>query len=217
MPTTSGDAPERAPLDDPGPRFREPPRPRMLRSEAPSERKRNSVAILACVSRDRRVTLLHVAVAGLGALEVIRTIHQGWVRLAVREEPVLLALAVALPVASACASLLAIALGVRTGLRVRALVTDVLTLGSVFALALLLSVPFGQNARPMVGILFMGCLAARLAPSLLLILRGRERSGAAIFVLSLIFYGTVTVWAGAATSAQGDQPHYLLAADRQRK
>ena len=163
------------------------------------------------------MTLLHVAVAGLGALELIRTIHQGWVRLAVREEPVLLALAVALPVASACASLLAIALGVRTGLRVRALVTDVLTLGSVFALALLLSVPFGQNARPVVGILFMGCLAARLAPSLLWILRGRERSGAAIFVLSLIFYGTVTVWAGAATAAQGDQPHYLLAADRLAK
>ncbi len=161
-----------------------------------------------------RLTLVHTAVAALGALELIRTLHQTWVRLAIREEPALLAFVVALPVASALASIVAIVLGARTGLRRRALVTDLATLGSAFAAALLLSLPMGPNARGVVGLLYVAVLALRLAPSVALVLRGRERSGAAVFALSLVFYGAVAVWSGAATAAQGDQPHYLLAADR---
>ncbi|MDO8562247.1 MAG: hypothetical protein Q7S25_00220, partial [Candidatus Limnocylindria bacterium] len=161
-----------------------------------------------------RVTLFHTAVAALGALELVRTLHQAWVRLAIREEPALLAFVVALPVASALASVIAIALGARTGLRRRALVTDLATLGAAYAAALLLSLPMGPNARGVVGLLYVAVLVARLAPSLALVLRDRERSGAAVFALSLVFYGAVAVWAGAASAAQGDQPHYLLAADR---
>ena len=161
-----------------------------------------------------RITLFHTAVAALGALELIRTLHQPWVRLAIREEPALLAFVVALPVASALASVIAIALGARTGLRRRALVTDLATLGSAYAAALLLSLPMGPDPRGVVGLLYVAVLVARLAPSLALVLRGRERSGAAVFALSLVFYGAAAVWSGAATAAQGDQPHYLLAADR---
>ena len=59
----------------------------------------------------------------------------------------------------------------------------------------------------------MAVVVCRLLPSALLIVRGVERSALAVFTLSLAFYAPVALWSGVATAAQGDQPHYLLAAN----
>src|SRR4029077_13252712 len=72
----------------------------------------------------------------------------------------------------------------------------------------------GLDARATVGLLLVAVLAARLAPAVVLIVQGRERSTLIVFLVSLIAYSSIALWSGAATSAQGDQVHYLLAADR---
>ena len=181
----------------------------MLRSSLHDARAARIALFRVPAAALERATLVHTAVAALGALELIRTLHQAWVRLAIREEPALLAFVVALPVASALASIIAIVLGARAGLRRRALVTDLATLGSAYAAALLLSLPMGPNARGVVGLLrgraVARCAVARAHPA--------AASTGAVFALARLLRRGCLV-GRAATAAQGDQPHYLLAADR---
>ena len=158
-----------------------------------------------------RLSLIHTAITALAAVELIRALHQSFMRVVIIDEPARFAFLVALPIASAAASILAIAVGARTGDRRRAFVADLWGLGAAFAAVVILSV--GYQTREVVGLLFVGVLVARLLPSALVIARGQERSALLAFVLALLFYAPLAIWAGAATNAQGDQPHYLLAAD----
>ena len=155
--------------------------------------------------------LLHAVLAALASIQLWRALQQAWLRDIVVDDEARAVLAVALPIASAVASLLAISLGLRSGLCRRAITTDLAGLAAAYvALGLLAR---GPETREVVGLFYAAVVVARLVPSALLVVRGIERSSAAVFVLSLTFYAAMGLWSGAATAAQGDQPHYLLAAD----
>lgn len=160
----------------------------------------------------RQIALAHAALALAAAVGAVRALHQPWVRQAIPDERALFAFVVALPLLSALASVLAIALGLRTGTPLRALLTDLA--GAIAVVAVAFPLAFGTLARDVVGIFYVALVAIRLAPSALLVLDGRERSALAVFALSALWYGAVATWSFAATAAQGDQPHYLLVADR---
>jgi len=158
-----------------------------------------------------RRTALHAVVAAAAGIELIRALHQSFMRDAIVDEPARFAFLVAIPIASAAASILAIAIGARTGDGRRAFVADLWGLGAAFAAVVILTA--GYQTREVVGLLFVAVLVARLLPSAMVIARGQERSALLAFFVALLFYAPLAMWAGAATSAQGDQPHYLLAAD----
>ena len=157
------------------------------------------------------VSWIHTIVSALLGIELVRALHQSFMRVVIVDEPARVAFLVALPVASAAASVLAIAIGVRTGRTRRALRADLGGLGAAFAAVVILTA--GYQTREVVGLLFVAVLVARLLPSALAIARGHERSALLAFIAVLLFYAPLAIWSGAATSAQGDQPHYLLAAD----
>ncbi|HUQ16430.1 MAG TPA: hypothetical protein VM070_01435 [Candidatus Saccharimonadales bacterium] len=158
-----------------------------------------------------RRTLLHSAVAAVAGVELVRALHQPFMREVIVDEPARFAFLVAIPIASVGASLLAIAIGLRTGDTRRSFIGDLWGLGGAFLAAMILAT--GYQTREVVGLLFVAVLALRLLPSAVAIARGRERSVLLAFVAALLFYAPLALWSGAATSAQGDQPHYLLAAD----
>jgi len=158
-----------------------------------------------------RRTVVHAVVAATAGIELVRALHQPFMREVIVDEPARFAFLVTLPLASAGASLLAIAIGLRTGDTRRPFVGDLWGLGAAFVATMILAV--GYQTREVVGLLYVAVLVARLLPSALAIARGRERSAVLAFVLALLFYAPLAIWSGAATSAQGDQPHYLIAAN----
>lgn len=161
--------------------------------------------------RRSRLTAIHVAVSALLGIEVIRALHQSFMRETIVDEPARFAYLIAIPIASAAASLIAIAIGIRSGDVRRAFIADLWGLGAAFASVVILTA--GYQTREVIGLLFVAVLVARLLPSALVIARGQERSATLAFLVALLFYAPLALWSGAATSAQGDQPHYLLAAD----
>jgi len=156
-------------------------------------------------------TALHAAVAAAAGIELVRALHQSFMREVIVDEPARFAFLVALPIASVGASIVAIAIGLRTGDTRRAFLADLWGLGAAFAAVVILTA--GYETREVVGLLFVGVLAVRLLPSAIAIARGQERSALLAFFVALLFYAPLAIWSGAATSAQGDQPHYLLAAN----
>ncbi len=158
------------------------------------------------------IVLAHALLATAASVELVRALHQSWVRAVIRDEPALFAFVVGLPVLSALASALSVALGLRTRTPRRALVTDLA--GALLALGVVVPLAMGQTTREVAGLYFVAILAARLAPSLVLVLDGRERSTFAVFAISAVWCAGLALWSGASTLAQGDQPHYLLVADR---
>lgn len=161
--------------------------------------------------RPSRLVLLHAVLATLGSVQLARALQQDWLRDIVLDADARVVLQLVLPIASGLASILAIALGVRSGLIRRAVSTDLAGLATAYvALGLLAR---GPETRAVVGLFYVAVVTVRLLPSALLVVRGIERSALAVFVLSFTFYASVGLWSGAASAAQGDQPHYLLAAD----
>ena len=161
--------------------------------------------------RRSRLTALHVVVSALLGIELIRALHQSFMREIIVDEPARFAYLIAIPITSAAASLIAIAIGIRSGDARRAFIADLWGLGAAFASVVILTA--GYETREVIGLLFVAVLVARLLPSALVIARGQERSATLAFLVALLFYAPLALWSGAATSAQGDQPHYLLAAD----
>jgi len=157
-----------------------------------------------------RLSWIHAIVSALLGIELIRALHQSFMREIIVDEPARFAYLVAIPIASAAASLVAIAIGLRSGNARRAFVGDLWGLGAAFASVVILTA--GYETREVVGLLFVAVLVARLLPSAFAIARGTERSAVLAFTVALLFYAPLALWSGAATSAQGDQPHYLLAA-----
>ena len=171
-----------------------------------------SGAILRRMVRPPRLALLHAAVAALAAIELLRATQQAWLAEVIADGDARAVFQVALPAASAAASIVSVTLGLRgEGLARRAAITDLFGIAAAFVALGLLAV--GPQTREVVGLLFVMVLVARLLPSVLLVVRGVERSALAVFALSLLFYAPLALWSGAAAAAQGDQPHYLLAAD----
>lgn len=160
------------------------------------------------------ITVLHALLAALGALETIRMLHQPWMRVAIPEEPARIAFLVVLPVASAAASWLAIWSGARTARQLAVALFDLGGIAAYVLCALLLNLESGPDTRAVVGVMYVALLGLRLAPTLLPLVAGHRRSPAAAFLVSLVAYAALALWAGASAAAQGDQPHYLLAADR---
>jgi hypothetical protein len=161
--------------------------------------------------RPSRLVLLHAVLVTLGTIQLARALQQDWLRDIVFDDDARVVLQLALPIASGVASVLAIVLGMRAGQSRRALSTDLAGLATAYvALGLLAR---GPETRDVVGLLYMAVVTARLLPSALLVVRGIERSALAVFVLTFAFYASAGLWAGVASAAQGDQPHYLLAAD----
>lgn len=161
--------------------------------------------------RPTRLVLFHAVVATLASVQLARALQQDWLRDIIVDADARAVLRVMLPIASGLASLLAVTLGARAGLSRRAFSTDLAGLAGAYVMLGLLA--RGPETREVVGLLYVAVVVARLFPSALLVVRGVERSALAVFVLSCTFYASVGLWSGAASSAQGDQPHYLLAAD----
>lgn len=162
--------------------------------------------------RITRLTLLHAAIAALAAVEVVRALHRTHIRGVILDEPARFAFLIALPVASALASLVSLYIGARTGDSRGAFRSDLGGL-AVFGGALAFVAKDDPLTREVVGLLYVGVLVARLAPLAWAIASGRIRSSVVTFIVALLFYAPLAIWSGAATLAQGDQPHYLLAAD----
>ena len=171
-----------------------------------------SGAILPRMPRPSRLALLHAAVAALAAIALLRATQEAWLAEVIADADARVVFQLALPLASAAASVLSVALGLRgAGLARRAAITDLAGIAAAFGALALLAV--GPETREIVGLLFVVVLVARLLPSALLVVHGVERSVVVVFAVSLLFYAPLAVWSGATTAAQGDQPHYLLAAD----
>lgn len=168
-------------------------------------------AILRPMRRPPAIVVLHAALAALAAIELFRAAQQSWLADVIADADARTVFELALPAASAAASALSIALGLRSGLTRRAALTDACGIAVAFGALGLLGA--GPETREVVGLFFVLALVARLLPSALLVVRGVARSAIAVFVLALLFYAPLALWSGAATAAQGDQPHYLLAAD----
>jgi len=162
--------------------------------------------------RITRLTLIHAAIAALAAVEVVRALHRTHIRGVILDEPARFAFLIALPVASALASLVSLYIGARTGNARGAFRSDLIGL-AVFGGALAFVAKDDPLTREVIGLLYVGVLVARLAPLALAVAGGRIRSSAVAFIVAFLFYAPLGIWSGAATLAQGDQPHYLLAAD----
>ncbi|GAC1459371.1 MAG: hypothetical protein NVSMB8_08910 [Candidatus Limnocylindrales bacterium] len=162
--------------------------------------------------RITRLTLIHAVIAALAAVEVVRALHRTHIRGVILDEPARFAFLIALPVASALTSLVSLWIGARTGDSRGAVRSDLIGL-AVFGGALAFVAKDDPLTREVVGLLYLGVLVARLAPLAWAIASGRIRSSAVTFIVALLFYAPLGIWSGAATLAQGDQPHYLLAAD----
>ena len=155
--------------------------------------------------------IVHAFIAALASVQLARALQQAWFGEIMVDADARAVYAQVLPITSALASALAIALGIRSGLTRRAATTDLAGIAVAYvSLALLAR---GPETREVVGLFYVAVVVVRLLPSALLIVRGIERSAFAVFALSLAFYAPVGLWSGVATAAQGDQPHYLLAAD----
>ena len=81
--------------------------------------------------------LVHAVLAALAAVELVRALHQPWLRAATSDEWLVFGWAIVLPIASAAASVLAIWRGWARGRSERALVADLAT----YAVALGAGVP----------------------------------------------------------------------------
>ncbi|MBM4420091.1 MAG: hypothetical protein FJ034_00590, partial [Chloroflexi bacterium] len=144
----------------------------------------------------------------------MRGLHQPWAPFALVEPEVLLAMVVVLPIASASASLLAVFAALRTGLHARLALADLGGAAAMLGLPFLLTMEMGQQVRPMLGVAFVVLLGLRLGPTACLLIAGRLRSPLFAFLIALAAYGALVVWTAASAAFQGDQPHYLLAAER---
>jgi len=105
--------------------------------------------------------LVHAALAGLAAVELVRALHQPWLRAAISEEWLVFGWAIVLPIASTAVSLLAIWRGWRRRRSERALVADLATYAVALALVFLLALD--ATPLPIAGALtlLMLALAAR--------------------------------------------------------
>lgn len=163
------------------------------------------------MSRPTRTLLLHAGIAMVAAFELFRAVGQPWLADVIADAPARETFSLVLPLASAGASALSVILAARGGDRRRALVSDLAGIACAFATLVVLAA--APQPREIVGLLLVGALVARLLPSAIAVIRGTERSAAIIVALSLLAFAPAALWSGAATAAQGDQPHYLLAAD----
>jgi hypothetical protein len=117
-------------------------------------------------------TVAHTVISALAAVELVRAIHQPWLRGEIGDERLVFAWAIVLPIASAAASLLAIWRGnwrsrsererSWPGRADRALAADVLALAVVFGAVLLLSLGGPVPSEAVIALLAVA-LAARVA------------------------------------------------------
>jgi hypothetical protein len=140
--------------------------------------------------------------AALAAVVLWRALSQGWVDASVPPEAVP-TVRIAIPVLSAYASALAVAL--------RRYRSDALSLAG---LVLLLSVMgAGPITRDAAGLIFVGAIALRFAPSIVAVIRA-ERPFILVFLVAFGVYAGLASWTTIASAAYGDQVHYLMTADR---
>ena len=140
--------------------------------------------------------------AALATVVLWRGLSQGWVDASVPPEAVATVRA-AIPLLSLCASALAIAL--------RRYRSDLLSLAG---LVLLLSVMgSGPVTRDAAGLFFVGAIALRFAPSVVVLIRA-ERPVALVFLAAFGVYAGLAAWTTISSAAYGDQVHYLMTADR---
>jgi hypothetical protein len=161
--------------------------------------------------RPSRTLVLHAGAAAVAAVELFRAAQQPWLADVIADAPARATFALVLPAASAGASALSVALAARGGDQRRALASDLAGIAVAFATLVVLAA--ARQPREIVGLLLIGALAARLLPPALAVIRGAERSAGVILALSFLAFAPAALWSGAATAAQGDQPHYLLGAD----
>ena len=136
---------------------------------------------------------VHAGLAALAAVELVRALHQPWLRAVISEEWLVFGWAIALPIASTAVSLLAIWRGWAQGRSERAAVADLATYAVALALVFLLALD--ETPLPIAGALtlLMLALAARGA--------GLAMASREIRVPEIAFPGTRSAVAFVATNA----------------
>ncbi|MDO8506919.1 MAG: hypothetical protein Q7S41_04830, partial [Candidatus Limnocylindria bacterium] len=108
----------------------------------------------------------HAVVAALAAVELVRALHQPWLRESAQGEASVFAWAIVLPIASALVSVLAVAVAARSERSSRAFAWDLASLGALWAIVFVLSQSEHLPSEAALGLLAVALLtrAAALAP-----------------------------------------------------
>ena len=144
------------------------------------------------------------------AIPTWNALHQDWVTNNSLNAAVAGAIAVALPLASAAASLLAIAAGWATRKPARLFAHDAISFAAFLVCVLALSI--GPMPRDVAGIFFVLAVAVRFAPAVLAVAAG-DAPGWLAAAVSFGAYAALAAWLQVSSLLQGDQAHYIMAAD----
>jgi hypothetical protein len=142
-------------------------------------------------------TVAHVVIAALAAVELVRAIHQTWLRAAITEERLVFAWAIVVPIASAAASLVAIWCGRARGRAGRALAADVLALAAVYLSVLLLSLGGPVPNEAVIALLLVALLArvgAAIAASFDIALPDLVLPAPAFIAANAVFVALLFLW-----------------------
>ena len=159
--------------------------------------------------------LAHAAIAVAGAALMFALVN-GSAATAIDEPTERLVFVRLLVAATLAASAAAVAVGLLFGRQRAMLAADLATLAAaagVVAVRLLV----GSVSRDGLGLLLVGFVVARFAPVLVHLVADGRGGARLVFAVSAAAYAAFGVWGVIGMLAQGDQPHYMLAAEAMRR
>ncbi|HYY54481.1 MAG TPA: hypothetical protein VFA01_03785, partial [Candidatus Dormibacteraeota bacterium] len=156
---------------------------------------------------------VHAPLAALAAIALVPLVSLARIEEPVGVEAIRATLVLVLPLASAAASAILIALDRIYG--TRSLRADAISFALALAvIARLLVAPVSRDGA---GLVLVAAVAIRVAPVLLRAIGDRRTGRGLAFALSLVVYLALAMWGVVGMAAQGDQAHYLLAAEAIRR
>ena len=156
---------------------------------------------------------VHAPLAALAAIALVPLVSLARIEEPVGVEAIRATLVLVLPLASAAASAILIALDRIHG--TRSLRADAISFALALAvIARLLVAPVSRDGA---GLVLVAAVAIRVAPVLLRAIGDRRTGRGLAFALSLVVYLALAMWGVVGMAAQGDQAHYLLAAEAIRR
>ena len=158
------------------------------------------------------MSALHPLLAALAAIALVPLVATARVQEPAGVESIRATLVLVLPLASAAAS--AILIATNRVLGRRSLRVDAISFG--LALAVIARLLVAPVTRDGAGLVLVLALALRLAPALWIAIVDRHSGAGLAFAISVVAYAAIAMWGLVGMAAQGDQPHYLLAAEALR-
>ena len=158
------------------------------------------------------MTVLHPLLAAFAAIALVPIVALARIEEPVGVEAIRATLVVVLPLASAAAS--AILIATDRALGRRSLRVDAISYA--LALALIARLIVAPVSRDGVGLVLVLVLAIRVGPALWIAIADRRSGAGLAFAICFVAYAAIAMWGLVGMAAQGDQPHYLLAAEALR-